>query len=399
MKIAFVSYEYPPDTADGGIGTYTEQAVRMMRARGHRVEVFAGSREREGVSVQDGVPVYRVQPPTRPDFAATVAPVFALRHASQRFDLIEGPDFNADARFASALAPDAALVVRLHTPRYLTAALNALKQDAADTRPLPGYDYQADYEYRHAVEADLLTAPSEAMRDLICRDWRIDAAEIAVIPNPYDPSDALRTVPLDTETGIITFIGRLEQRKGVLSLAEAIPDVLRCRPDARFRFVGRPLPSPEPGVDMRVYLEGRLASMMGSVEFTGPVPLAWIPEVLRATDICVFPSLWENFPCVCLEAMAAGRGIVGSRRGGMAEMLQGGTGVLVDPVRPGEIGGAIVQLLNDREARLRSGGRARERVLSTYGGAVLAPQQEALYGRALERRRLAHKNSRNLTIT
>ncbi len=48
MKIAFVFYEYPPDTADGGIATYLRQAARMLCARGHQVEVFAGARGREG---------------------------------------------------------------------------------------------------------------------------------------------------------------------------------------------------------------------------------------------------------------------------------------------------------------------------------------------------------------
>ena len=46
MHIAFVSFEYPPDTADGGIATYVPQATWMLLARGHTLAVFAASRTR-----------------------------------------------------------------------------------------------------------------------------------------------------------------------------------------------------------------------------------------------------------------------------------------------------------------------------------------------------------------
>lgn len=44
MKIAFITFEYPPDTADGGIATYVKQAANMLQLRGNQVEVFAASR-------------------------------------------------------------------------------------------------------------------------------------------------------------------------------------------------------------------------------------------------------------------------------------------------------------------------------------------------------------------
>ena len=49
MRIAFISYEYPPDTAAGGIATYARQAAHMLRDRGHAVEVFAASPHRTGM--------------------------------------------------------------------------------------------------------------------------------------------------------------------------------------------------------------------------------------------------------------------------------------------------------------------------------------------------------------
>ena len=59
MRIAFVSYEYPPDTAYGGIATYVYQAAKMLRERGHQVEVFAASPNRAGTETENGFLVHR----------------------------------------------------------------------------------------------------------------------------------------------------------------------------------------------------------------------------------------------------------------------------------------------------------------------------------------------------
>src|SRR6185369_13244206 len=97
MRIAFVSYEYPPDTADGGIATYVQQAAWMLRDCGHEVEVFAASRECTRTSRESGLSVHRILTENRQVFAEQIAPVFIRRHQAAPFDVLEGPDYNADA--------------------------------------------------------------------------------------------------------------------------------------------------------------------------------------------------------------------------------------------------------------------------------------------------------------
>jgi glycogen(starch) synthase len=397
MRIAFVSYEYPPDTADGGIATYVQQAAQMLQNRGHEVEVFAASRDRTHTRHEPGLRVYRIQAPNRQVFAEQIAPVFARRHSAAPFDVLEGPDYHADASEIVRLVPDLPLVVRLHTPQYLAAALHQLglkcrEEDRRDAspwepwlKPLPTYDLSLDPEYRHVLQADRISSPSKAIRDVICRDWRLDPDEVDVVPNVYRPSSALLELPVSTRSNEIVFLGRLQLRKGVLPLARAIPQILHEFPEARFRFVGRSLASPEPDLDMQQYLQRLLSPYSHAVAFSGQVALKTIPAVLGPSDICVFPSLWENFPYVCLEAMAAGRGIVGSRAGGMAEMLQEESGILVTPDRPEEIAAAVLALLKQPERRERMGQNARERVQRVYSPAQIAPLQEANYERAIQR--------------
>ncbi len=423
MHIAFISYEYPPETPNGGIATYVQQAARMLAARGHDVEVFAGSPTRDATLPTDGLLIHRIHVAQRPDFAARVAPAFARRHQAAPFDVMEGPDYDADARFAAQQVPDLPYVVRLHTPRYLAEILNTPLQEGEKRREgeeetqegtgnreqgTEGADVLStindqrsttdssfilhpsslfDYAYRHVIKADGITAPSQAMREIVARDWQIPLERITVFPNVYRPSPALLQLPPAPDSRIVTYFGRLEQRKGVITLARAIPAILRACPDARFRFVGRTLESPEPGITMRDYLARLLAPCAHAVTLSGHISLEEIPALLSDTAICVFPSRWENFPGVCLEAMAAGRAIVGSEAGGMADMLQEDTGVLIPPDNPQRIADAVISLLSDPERREQIGQRARGRVQTVYSPTQLAPLQEAGYEAAIRQKR------------
>ncbi len=403
MKIAFVSYEFPPDTADGGIATYVGQAVRMLRQRGHHVEVFAGARSREGTFDDDGVIVHRTGMDRTPEqFYLPVADVFARRHKEVGFDVIETGEYRAEARLAIKRCPEVPLLVRLHTASFLLMRMNprklAIRHKVRATigawrrgqRPYFQYAPNNDPEYIAIRDADVIAAPCGAIAAVTANAWNLDRNAIEVYPYPYVPSQRLLEIPIEPVGGVVTFLGRLEIRKGVLDLARAIPLVLSRRPHARFRFVGRPADSPEPGRDMREYLRHELVPWSSNVEFLPSVPLDEVPVVLAQTDVCVFPSLWENFPNVCLEAMSAARAVVGGGAGGMVEMLdRGRVGRLVKPRRPRKLATAILELLADPALRADLGSRARRRVLDCYGHHAVAPIQEASYARAIECRRLA----------
>jgi glycosyltransferase involved in cell wall biosynthesis len=249
------------------------------------------------------------------------------------------------------------------------------------------YDPLQDPERLHAFQADEIAAPSKAISDIVTKAWDLDVSKEVVIPHPYVPQPELLGIPVETDTGVVSFIGRLEIRKGVLDLVRAIPLVLKKHPRVRFRFVGAALPSPDRRMDMRQYLETILRRHKASLEFTGPVSPDRMPSILAEMDICVFPSYWENSPYVCLEAMAAGRGIVASSAGGMAELLDhGNAGLLAPPRSPQRVAEALIKLLDDQKQRFKLGCIARARVLSEYGAEKIVPLQEAGYVRAIQRR-------------
>lgn len=404
MKIAFISYEYPPDTAFGGIATYVDQAVKMLVSRGHDIEVFCGSLQREVTEMSDRQVVHRLLVRDLDEFTLKVAPLFAARHQAVRFDVLEAPEIGALARFALQLVPEIPLVLKLHTPSFVVSQMNFVPptiwqkirwylgaiRAGKPPRPYPSHTHSPEHELekKHALEADEIAAPSQAIRDLVIHHWQLNATQLSLVPLPYTPVSALLDIPVETCNQTVTFIGRLEMRKGVLDLANAIPLVLRQRPQTKFYFVGANHPSPRSNLDMQQFLEKKLSAYASAIEFTGYLALDQIPAVLRETDLCVFPSLWESFGCVCVEAMAAGRGIVASRAGGMAELLdQGKVGKLVAPKDPQGLATAIVELLNKPDYRMQLGRMARERLLAEYNQDRIGELQEASYERAIHHRR------------
>jgi glycosyltransferase involved in cell wall biosynthesis len=408
MNISIISYEYPPDTGGGGIGTYAKNAARMLAERGHSVEVFAGGEEASERETPNGARVHRIESPDRASFAQEVVPRFRERHTAVGFDVVEGPEYHAEAQGIREAFPELPLAVKLHTASCVLQDVNVNKHrtvwDKARflfgalrrgewSSSLPwSYGPSTDLERKHALEADIVVAPSRSIGDLMIEWWGLNRDKVFHCPYPFEATDPFLSVDPDTDTQRITFIGRLEMRKGVLDLARAVPRVLEQRPDASFRLIGRSLNHPKTGEDLRSVMERELRSCKEAVEFTGQVPYDHIPNYLEQTDICVFPSLYESFGLVCLEAMSTARGVVGSRAGGMREMLDDGRyGRVVEPENPTDIANAILDLLDHPEERKRLGRAARQQVLDEYSFEAIGPRQEASYRRAIER----HGNSPN----
>jgi glycogen synthase len=402
VRIALVSSEYAGVSQGGGIGTYMRNVASMLAMRGHDIEVFCSSENEMGPAVP-GVRVNSVVGP-REIFAESVVAPFLARHHGAPFDVVESAEYGADVRCVMDAIPAVAQVVKLHTPSYQITRINeAYLTRASKVRFIAGairrfelprpywnrYDPTSDPEMHVALAADEVVSPSAALLELTTQDWQIDRARAAVIPNTFAPSAELLTFHPDRMATYVTFMGKLEVRKGVLEIAQAIPAVLSAVPSARFRFVGRALRHPATGEPLDLTMR-RLAGRSASarMEFVGAVTHDRIASYLLDTTIGVFPSYWENFPYVCLETMAAGCAVVGSSAGGMSEIIEDGrSGLLVPPRNYEAIAKSVIALLLDHKERAAMGAAARTRVTLAYSPQAIGPLQEASYGRALTQAR------------
>jgi glycosyltransferase involved in cell wall biosynthesis len=413
MRIAYITYEYPPDFSGGGIATYVAQAAQTMAARSHEVEVFASSPSRSGRFDTNGILEHRIKEIDRQDFGIVAGHVFALRHAENPFDVLEGPEFNADARKAVELVPEIPLVVKMHTPSSMIAALNApsgvaqyfkevrgnfrsLVSTIVRRRALRSVFFKLkclqsnpsfDAEGMHARKADLVAPPCCALCNHAKIAWDIPEEAIRLSPNPYRPAKAFLALQPRAQGFTVGFVGRLERRKGIETLTAAIPHVLNAVPEATFRFIGSSIRHPESGIPYDEWVQQRTPRYQGRLEFAGKHPLEHMAEAYDGLDICVFPSLWENFPNVCLEAMSAARAIVASDSGGMSEMLDHGrVGCLVTPGNAAVLAHEIISLLKSPSERIRLGEMARKRVLEVYNEKVIGCVMEDIYRDAIERK-------------
>lgn len=423
MNIAYISYEYPPDTSGGGIATYVAQAARIMAQKGHDVEVFAASQRRSGLFSEDGVKINLVPEDDRKRFAQTVLQVFSTRHAAVRFDVVESPDFEADGRNVRRAYPELPHLAKLHCPHQLLNELSVcrwqfrlwLRHHVSQVRCFVGalrrlkrpsykiYDPNVlrrtkidEVEKQFVKECDHIVSPSISLKEWAIRKWTIPSDRINVIPNPYVPSAEMLKISSEPSICTIGYFGRLQQLKGIDDLIEAIPCILAEEPGVRFRFVGKSILHPLTLRSYDLHLKQKLKRYMRSIELVGYCPLKEMAAQYEKVSICVFPSIWENFPNVCLEAMSAGRPVVGSNAGGMFEMLDGDKhGISIPPRAPKEITKAVVRLIRSPELRKTLGESARQKVLQDYSIEAVGPMLEASYKKAI---RLRAELDRQLAI-
>ena len=123
-----------------------------------------------------------------------------------------------------------------------------------------------------------------------------------------------------------------------------------------------------------------------NVQFINRVPLNSLPNYYRSADICVVPSVYDNSPYTCLEAMSCGRAVIGTSAGGTREYLvDGESGVIVPPRDTDALAEAIIGVLADDNERARLALNARARVLEKFQRKEIARQTVELYKLAIAR--------------
>jgi len=185
-------------------------------------------------------------------------------------------------------------------------------------------------------------------------------------------------VALPPSAGVFGVIGGLHPWKGQSVAIEAFARVVRDHPAAELRIAGAgPTRAELEALTERLGLGGR-------VRFLGEVSA---PEgFFAAVDVALVPSLSEGFGRVAVEAMAAGRPVVASRVGGLADVVEDGVaGLLVEPGDAEQLADAMSQLLRDPAAGARMG-RAGRSAAEKYAIERTAAEYAEIYRAVLAAR-------------
>jgi glycosyltransferase involved in cell wall biosynthesis len=395
MKIALLSYEYPFETGFGGIGTYTWYQARALSRLGHEVHVLAGatSPTRMRGDDHDGVSVHRFR--STPQWLRFLAldrqklcwtknriengfsMYEGLRQLlnQHQYDILEMPECGAEGLLINYFIRVPS-IVKFHSPAKLI---------------MPCYEVRkADQLLCSIVEhmgirgASSYTSCSRFLAEEVRRQMGI-SREIRIIPNGIDLGlfdaseqiDARKQYDLPKDKPMIFFAGRMERRKGIHLCKEIVAGILK-KHDVAFVFAGDDLFQ---FMAKDILPSLREMNLRGTVRYLGRLDLQGVRSCLRQADIFLIPSLWENCPYSCLEAMAAGRAIVSSNAGGLPELIQHGeNGLLAQSGDPNEFVSCLEQLIASRDMRARLGNAARRTIESTYTDIQMARLSVEFYG-------------------
>ena len=171
---------------------------------------------------------------------------------------------------------------------------------------------------------------------------------------------------------VLGAVGRLEEQKGHVYLLAALPEVQSEIPEATLVLVG------EGRLRQDLERQVRELGLSDPVRFLGT--RRDLPEIYRALDLFVQPSLWEGLPLALLQAMGAGLPVVATRVSGFREVIEDGVnGRLVEPGDPQALARVLLELYRHPEPRARLASAAPDTIRENYSLEAMLARLEELY--------------------
>jgi glycosyltransferase involved in cell wall biosynthesis len=409
MRVLMLAQFYAPVL--GGEELMTESLSISLAQRGHDVAVATLRQPGQpAYEVRDGVRVHRLGGLAQrvgrlfTDDGrrhATPAPdpetVLALRRvlAQERPDVVHGHNWLAHAYLPQRRSSPAAYLLSLHDYSLVCATKRLMRRG----KPCDGPGVAkcvacASEQYGRAI------GPPVALATMIFGRAQQRAVDLFLpVSNAVArgcglaarrlPYEVVPNFRLETGTAgsagdsppallpggpFILFVGDVTTDKGVAILLEAHARLATAVP---LVLIGR--------VSNAALVEGHRG-----VISLGLLPHETVLAAWRRCIVGVVPSIWpDSFPTVALEAMAAGAAIVVSRIGGLPEaVIDGESGLIVEPGDVSALAAALERLLDDPTLRAQLGAGARKRV-ERFSAPAVVPRYEEAYARALAGRRTA----------
>jgi glycosyltransferase involved in cell wall biosynthesis len=376
MNICLISREYPPDTAWGGIGTYTYNLAQGLVAQGQQVHVICQSLDVDRESMDRGVFVHRVAHKSffpfkgklrefglRWEYSQSVYDTLVRVIERHNLDIVEAPNLSGEG-FIYSFHKKTPLVTRLHT--HFSEVMHFLNWPKTLDRRLSCW-----FENIAILRSDLITCSTKAHAHLVAKEIGCNPDKIRIIPLgiPMPTITAGSSPKRNAKSFNVLFVGRLEKRKGIHILIQSIPLVLKEFPHVNFVIIGRDSFVGEEEVafsgnkerSFKEYLLTLLPREYKSqVQFLGYVSDEELRRYYSECDLFVAPSLYESFGQIYIEAMSYGKPVIGCNNGGVPEVVKDGVmGILVPPEQIGPLAESMKEFLRNTVLVERMGKNAR----------------------------------------
>jgi glycogen(starch) synthase len=416
LRIAFFVWEYPPALV-GGLGTYAEYITREYVSMGNDVTVFTlnpgNLKTREIIK---GVEVHR---PLIAN-ASNIFPMFVTDDLKKwgtnisMFNDIFIYNVLCATKFINGmlkkegchydvvcvhdwLSSISGMMVKNETKIPVVFHVHSTEWGRGGGQ---GSEVVSHLEWAASQEVDSIVTVSCAMQeDLVRHGW--PKSKISVVWNGVDPAvyNPNKSKPEEIESirkrygvkpddKMILFLGRLAWVKGVTNLIQAMPTVIADYPNAKLVILGK-------GEQQNDVTE--LANRLG-IKDKVACRFEFVPEKERilhyaAADVCIFPSTYEPFGIVSLEAMSMAKPIIVGAQGvvGFREQVvpygPDQNGVHVNGGSPVDIAWGIKETLSDPDRAKKWGENGRKRVLQYFTWREAAEQTLQIYEKLCSKER------------
>lgn len=399
MKIMMLSWEYPPKSV-GGLAQHVYDLTEALARTGEDVHLVTvgtkGAPEFEDVR---GVKVYRVNPyeVSSGDFVHWVTQL--------NLALLE--------RAVSVINDEGAFNI-VHGHDWLVAyASRAIKH--AYRLPLVTTIHATEYGRNYGLHNDMQRHISQLEWWMIYESWMVICCSRYMkgeLQHVFQaPGDKLRIIPNGVNTAnfqlksnlyrredyasprqqIVLYVGRLVREKGVQVLIDAIPHILKYRPDTKFIIAGK---GP---YENNLKNQAAARGVAHRVYFTGYVNDDLRNALYSYASVSVIPSLYEPFGIVALEAMAAKSPVIVSDVGGLGEIIQHGVdGLKAYPGNSQSLADMVISLLGNPGLADNIRRQAYVKVQREYNWLEIARQTKEVYRLVLNARRASGWSDKGL---
>jgi hypothetical protein len=409
LHVALVTKEFPPFTASGGVGTLYYHLASELLLMGHRVSVIAQGSE-HNVHRRGRFTLYRLPFVSTRHFGTgsiiaennlnwsmRVAEKILEIHQNEPISVLDGSLWDAELYAFAAYRTRVRIpiVVRLVTPFAVACESNNWQVPEFEKKLIMELERGLVEMSDRVIPISRSIEETFAQRYGLERDgrWQLLPAGISYWPTQdfdqnYNDITHWPELAKAKQKGsfIFLFLSRLEIRKGVDILLTAIRAFVKRhanRDDYLFVLAGRDC------MEFDKYLSSKGDPIIREhLLIMGEISVVDREKLYNTSDAVVFPSRYESFGLVPLEAFVHGKPVIGSDAGAISEVIEhNGSGLLFEDGNADALADCLSRLLSDKDlyGRLARGARQRVRELSS---AKMAEASEIVYRSMLESSRL-----------
>lgn len=382
MKIAFLTPEFPHPKigSSGGIGTSILNLSKGLTGLGHEVSVLIYGQQRDAVFTENGIAFYQIRNVKLKGFSRLftqkkIQKLINKLVSENKVDIVEAPDWTG---VTSNIKPKCPVVVRLNGSDTYFCHL--------DRRPVKFLN--RFHEKKALQNADSLLSVSQFTADLTQELFSLQR-HFTIIPNSIDIDKFSFEEEARIDENTILYFGTLIRKKGLLELPFIFNEIYKNNNQAKLILVGRDSSdiisgNPSTWAMMQPLFD---YDALQNVTYLGGVPYDTIKGHISLAAVCVFPTFAEALPVSWIEAMALRKAIVASDIGWAPEVIDNGkNGFLVHPENHTKYAEKVLELLANKELRIRFGVEARKKVSQKFSIEVVAKQSADFYRQIIKKK-------------